>query len=95
MVDVPLMMHKPPQRGAPRQLDIATGCMRVGRRCCCCCCYWQWQNPNKIFGNFCLVSCWSHIHSVLELLKRVKMAFHGTVIKELDIVLTMHPEISS
>lgn len=53
MVDVPLMIHKPPQRGAPRQLDIAAGCMRVGRRRCCCCCHSRWRNPNKIFGNFC------------------------------------------
>lgn len=90
MVDVPLMVHKPPQHDAPTP---PRHCHKV--------CKGKQEmllllaNKHKDLESCALVSSWTHIDSAPKLLRRAKTVYHSPAVKELNIELTMSPELVS
>lgn len=90
MVDVPLMVHTPPQRGAPTP---PRHCHKV--------CEGKQEmllllaNKHKYLETHALISCWTHTGSAPELLRRAKTVYHSPAVKALNIELTMSPGLVS
>lgn len=90
MVDVPLMVHKPSQRGA---LTPPRHCHKV--------CKGKQEmllllaNKHKYLETCALLSCQTHMDSAPELLRRPKTVYHSPAVKALNIELTMSPGLVS
>lgn len=83
MVDVALMVHKPPQHGAPTP---PRHCRKV--------CEGKQEmlllaNTHKYLETCALLSCWTLTNSAPELLGRAKTVHHSPAVKVLNIELTM------
>lgn len=90
MVDVPLMVHKPPQHDAPtpsrHHHKVCKGKQEM---------LLLLANKHKYLETRALISSWTHIDSAPELLRRAKTVYHSPAVKELNIELTMSPGLVS
>lgn len=88
MVDVLLMVQKPPQCGAPTP---PRHCCKVyeGKQMLLLLPLAMVVPKQKYLETSALVSCWAHTNSVPELLRRVKTVYHSTAVKDLSIALAV------
>lgn len=88
MADVPRMVHKPPQHGAPTP---PRHCRKVceGKQ------EMLLANKHKYLETCALISCWTLTDSAPELLRRAKTVYHSPAVKVLNIELTMSPGLVS
>lgn len=90
MVDVPLMVHKPHQHDAPTP---PRHCHKV--------CEGKQEmllllaNKHKYLETHALIRSWTLTNSAPKLLRRAKTVYHSAAVKELNIELTMNPELVS
>lgn len=92
MVDVLLMVHKPPQRSA---LTPPRHCHKVCKGKQEMLLLLLLANTHKYLETCALMSCWTHTDSAPELLRRAKTVYHSPAVKVLNIELTMSPGLIS